>query len=109
MKLELLLAMIQSWFGLVAWLVLRGRRAENQLSLSQVLYRERTWAQYKLLTFLTFLGIGLNLGCSWMGPSWRLQHLGLCLTAPVFAFLCAPVWLIVTIPVLLRRYNYLTE
>lgn len=44
-----------------------------------------------------------------MVPSWRLQHLGWCLTLPVVACLCAPVWLVVTIPVMLRRYNYLTD
>ncbi|MFN8606832.1 MAG: hypothetical protein U0931_04830 [Vulcanimicrobiota bacterium] len=103
------LALLQSGVGLVAVLLLRGRRDECQLSPSQLSYREKTWDQYKLLSLLTFASLAANQWSYLMQPGWRLKHLGLCLTLPVCACFFLAVWLVVTVPVLLRRYNYLTE
>ena len=105
----LLLALAQSGLGLVAYLILRGRRAEHRLSPSQVEYREKIWGQYLLLTLVTSASLALHLWSLLMAPAWRLQHLGLCLTLPVLTCLCLVVWLVVSVPVLLRRYNYLTD
>lgn len=108
MNLNSLLVLLQCFgLGLIAVLIIKGRCEDRQLSSVQLAYREKSWEQYKLLSLTTLVSYCLNLWSAHQSHAWRLQHLGQCLSLAVFACACACLWLVVSVPLLLRRYNYI--